>query len=60
MDDFEYYDEPVDDSVWGWDLTDKPCPECGGKMKKKETEFSDLVEIEECCISCEHYEIYYE
>jgi len=48
----------IDD--FGWEYTDKPCPECGGEMQHKVHDYETVTEIEECCDHCEYYGVYYE
>lgn len=53
-------EENVDNSVYGWEGSENPCPECGGELIIKVTDYEDISEIEHCCMSCEYYEVHYE
>lgn len=53
-------EEPKDNNTYGWEDSDKPCPECGGKLRVKVKDYEDISEVEQCCMNCEYYEVHYE
>lgn len=58
--DFEFYDEPIDNSVYGWEDCDIPCPECGGQMWERVTQILGLEMTERVCQSCEFSSEHYD
>jgi hypothetical protein len=60
MDDLEFYDEPVDNSVWGWVDDGNICPNCGHGMLTRSQEYNDVFEVENVCTNCEYYEVHYD
>lgn len=50
---FEFYDEPVDKEVYGWEWTSNYCPECGHKgIYIREHDYNDIMEIQKECEHC--------